>query len=73
MIGKGRVVLGGGEVLSDLYPGQRAGGIGVFRFLEGCSLKVSFEWFGAVPEDMTRTNAQEVYQGGLHFRLRKYV
>lgn len=72
-MGKGRVVLGHGEVLSDLYPGQRAGGNGVFRFLEGCSLKVSFEWFGAIPEDTTRTNAQEVYQDGLHFRLRKYV
>lgn len=35
--------------------------------------KLSFEWSCAVPEDITRMNAPEVYQGGLHFRLKKFM
>lgn len=69
MMRKGRVVQGGREVLRGLYPrerpGERAGSIGVFRFLEGYNLKVSFEWFCAVLESINRANALEVYQDGL--------
>ena len=30
-------------------------------------------FFFAIPEDRTRTDTLEVYQGGLHFRLKKFV
>lgn len=73
---KGSAIPGCREVLGDLYPGERtegeAGCTGVFTFSEGCHLEVSFGWFCAASEAMTRTSALEVYHSGFHFRLRKH-
>lgn len=61
-----------GIFLQEAELGERAGGTDAFRFLEGCTFKVSFEWSRAVSKGITRIHALEAYQNGFHCRFSKY-